>query len=264
MAFRKFMGADSAAYEAANYVIVPIPYDSNASWLKGAANAPEAVLRASEEIEHYDFETGANVSDSKFVTLAPASYDSIRETVGKIMKDGKIPLCIGGDHSISIPILNTLPDDVSILHVDAHLDMREEYLGNKNSHACALYSASKSHTVVHVGTRSCCEEEIENVRRFSNVLADYRDTESILHDLGNKVYITFDVDALDPSIMPATGTPEPGGMGWADALRTLEAVCREKNVIGIDFVELKPQDGFHFCDVTVAKLIMKSIIYIEG
>ncbi|MEM3364724.1 MAG: agmatinase [Candidatus Micrarchaeia archaeon] len=264
MVFRKFMGTDSASYESADYVIVPVPHDSNVSWLRGAAGAPEAVFRASEELEHYDFETGVNVSDARFATIEPIEYERIRATTEKAMQLGKIPICIGGDHSISIPILTALPEDVSILHLDAHLDMREEYVGNRNSHACALYEASKAHSVVHVGTRSGCEEELENARKFNNVLANYKNIDAILHDLGDDVYITFDVDVLDPSVMPATGTPEPGGIGWVDATRIIEAVCREKNVIGLDFVELRPQDGFHFCDITVAKFIMKSIIYLEG
>lgn len=262
MGHAKFMGADSAKYEDADYVIVPIPHDANVTWLAGAAKAPTAVLRASEGLEHYDFDTGANVSDFRFATIDAVTYDKIRETVERIMNCGKIPISIGGDHSISIPILAMLPRDVSILHIDAHLDMRAEYKGNKLSHACALYGASADHLIVHACTRSACEEELEHVRKFGNVLANYRDIDGILHDLGEDVYITFDADALDPSIMPATGTPEPGGMGWADANRLLEGICREKNVIGLDFVELRPQEGFHFCDTIIAKLIMKSIIYL--
>ena len=258
------MGADSASYDEADYIIVPIPHDANVSWLSGSAKGPEAVIRASREIEHYDFETGANISDYKFATIEPIKYEEIHETVEKIMKMGKMPLSIGGDHSISIPILTTLPPDVSILHIDAHLDMREEYLGNRQSHACALYEASKNHDVVHVATRSACEEDIENARKFGNIIANYKDIEGILHDLSDDVYITFDVDGLDPSIMPATGTPEPGGMNWREANDLLEAVCREKNIVGMDITELRPQEGFHACDALVAKLIMKSIIYIES
>jgi agmatinase len=261
---KKFMGNDSAKYEDAEYAIVPIPHDSNVSWLTGAAKAPQAIFRASEELEHYDFDTGANVSDFKFATLDPITYDEIGKTIERAMGEGKIPISVGGDHSISIPLLRMLPEEISILHIDAHMDMREEYRGNKLSHACALYEASKNHNVVHAGIRSGSEEELENARQFSNVLANYKDIEAILHDLGGDVYITFDVDALDPSIMPATGTPEPGGMGWLDANRILEDICREKNVVGLDFVELRPQEGFHFCDATVAKLLMKSIIYLES
>ncbi len=259
--YDEFMGPGTATYDDADFVIVPIPYEQGASWIGGTSKGPAAVLRASQEVEYYDLELGFSMGDIKYCTIAPVQFGEIRPKIEQIMNDGKIPISIGGDHSISIPILTMLPKDVSILHMDAHLDMRAEYRGNPNSHASALYGASKNHKVVHTGIRSGCEEDIENVKSFGNIIVSPHDIGAILDGLSDDVYITFDVDVLDPSIMPATGTPEQGGINWLEANSILRSVCADKNVIGMDFVELSPREGLHACDAAVAKLIMRSMIY---
>jgi agmatinase len=231
------------------------------SWETGTKKGPEAIIRASYELEYYDLEYDFNVTKLKYHTMQPIGFDQIQQTLLKIFNDGKFPLSVGGDHSISIPILEIIPDSVSILHFDAHLDMREEYMGNKLSHGSALYSASKNHRVVHTGIRSGCEEDIENARKFGNLIVNPKDITGILDGLNDEVYITFDVDFLDPSIMAATGTPEPNGFLWTDADKILRETFTNKNVIGIDYVELSPRAGMHSCDSAIAKLMMRTLIY---
>ncbi len=259
--YEEFMGPNNCGYDGAEFVIVPIPFEGNVSWKGGASKGPAAIIRASYELEYYDYEIMFDLNRIKRYTLKSIKYDEIKRTVKRIFDSSKFPVCIGGDHSISIPILQNLPEDVSILHVDAHLDMRSSYLGNASSHACAMYEASKNHNVVHVGVRSGCEEDISNAKKFGNKIFKVRELKNIIENLGEDVYITFDVDAFDPSIMPATGTPEPGGITWDEANYLMETVCRKKNVVGADFVELSPQSGMHFCDSTVAKMIARCMAY---
>ncbi len=266
--------SSTSSFEDAQYIIVPVPIGDKTSWVGGADKGPSAVLRASAELEYYDLETGFNISNVRYFTYSPVdSRDKLRELANfffnrnrsenKIPNSNdsvaKFPIFVGGDHSISIPILSELPSEVSILHLDAHLDMRSSYMGDPESHACALYEASKNHRVVHYGIRSGCEEDLENVRRFGNVIAE--DLDEILANLGERVYVTFDVDVYDPSVIPATGTPEPGGISWKDSLDLLSRVFAEKRVVGMDIVELSPKPGLHYAEFTIAKLMFRSIYY---
>lgn len=256
----KFMGRNSSTYEECNFVIVPVPHGGNVSWIKGTEKAPKKVIEASCEMEHYDLLTLRNINDFKYWTHPPVKYEELDNVSKKLFKDKKIPIFIGGDHSISIPIMKNLGKDVTIFHLDAHLDMRESYKGNKHSHATALYEASSTHNVVHFGIRTACEEELDNVELFNNKILNSFDTETLLNNLGEKVYITLDVDVLEPIYMPATGTPEPLGISYGNLLNILIDICNNKNVVGIDIVELSPQKGLHFCDITVAKIIFLCII----
>jgi len=256
----KFMGNNSSNYEESVFVIVPVPHGGNASWVKGSDKAPRKILEASCELEHFDLLTLRNINDFKFHTYGTVKYKDLEKISKKIFNDNKIPFFIGGDHSISIPIMKNLGEDVTILHLDAHLDMRESYLENKESHACAVYEVSKNHKVIHLGVRSACEEDIENVQKFHNIILNSLDMKQLLDNLGDKVYITLDVDVLDPAYMPATGTPEPLGISYGNLLNILITVCNNKKIIGMDIVELSPKEGLHFCDLSVAKLIFTCII----
>ncbi len=257
---KKFMGKNSSNYEDSKYVIVPVPHGNNVSWIKGTEKAPGKVIEASCEIEHFDLLTLKNINEFNFFTYDNVKYNELDFVSKKIFNDNKIPFFIGGDHSISIPILKNLNEEVTILHLDAHLDMRESYMENKESHASALYEASKNHKIIHLGIRSGCEEEIMNVKKFNNIILNSLDLKSLLENLGEKVYITLDVDVLDPAYMPATGTPEPLGISYGNLLNILISICNNKKVVGMDIVELCPIDGLHFCDVSVAKIIFTCII----
>lgn len=260
--YTEFLGPNNCEYAQADFVIVPIPFEGNISWVGGASKGPSAIIRASYELEYYDYEIGFNLNTIKHYTVNPiADYDSIGDAIKNILNDSKFPITLGGDHSISIPIFRQLPNEVSILHIDAHFDMRRSYMGNVVSHACALYEASKNHNVVHTAVRSGCEEDLYNVNQFGNHVCSIHNISEIMKHLNEDVYITFDVDAFDPSLIPATGTPEPGGITWNDANALLERVCKSKNVIGADFVELAPLKGMHSCESTVAKLIARCMAY---
>ena len=256
----KFMGVNSSSYEESKFVIIPVPHGDNLSWIKGSENAPKKVLEASCELEHFDLLSLRNINDFKFYTYENVKYNELEKVSKKIFEDKKIPFFVGGDHSISIPIMKNLSEDVTILHLDAHLDMRESYLENKESHACAIYEASKNHKVIHLGVRSACEEDVENVQKFHNIILNSLDMKTLLENLGEKVYITLDVDVLDPAYMPATGTPEPLGISYGNLLNILISVCNNKKIIGMDIVELSPREGLHFCDLSVAKLIFTCIV----
>jgi len=256
----KFMGTNSSSYEESKFVIVPVPHGDNLSWIKGSEKAPKKVIEASCELEHFDLLTLRNINDFKFYTHEKVKYNELEKVSRKIFKDKKIPFFIGGDHSISIPIMKNLNEEITILHLDAHLDMRESYMENKESHASALYEASKNHKIIHLGVRSGCEEDIMNVKKFNNIILNSLDMKLLLENIKGDVYITLDVDVLDPAYMPATGTPEPLGISYGNLLNILVSVCNNKNVIGMDVVELSPREGLHFCDLSVAKLIFTCII----
>jgi len=256
----KFMGVNSSNYEDSKFVIVPVPHGDNVSWISGSEKAPQKVLEASNELEHFDLLTLRNINDFKFYTYQNVKYKELNKISKKIFQDNKIPFFIGGDHSISIPIMKNLSEDVTILHLDAHLDMRESYLENKESHACALYEASKNHKVIHLGVRSACEEDVMNVKKYNNLILNSLDMKQLLENLSDKVYITLDVDVLDPAYMPATGTPEPLGISYGNLLNIIISVCNNKKVVGMDIVELCPREGLHFCDLSVAKLIFTCIV----
>ncbi len=259
----EFMPPSNSDYTNAEYVIIPLPFGDKASWKGGAENGPKAILEASAELEYYDIQTGFDISMVKHYTMPPLlSRSEIQPTARRIFKDGKFPLFLGGDHSVSIPIFREIPEEVSILHFDAHLDMRAEYMGDPESHACALYEASKNHRVVQVGIRSGSREDVENAQKFGNLITN--ETDEILANLGDKVYITFDVDAFDPSIIPATGTPEPDGLTWGYVNRLLARVFNEKRVVGMDIVELAPREGLHYAEATIAKLMFKVMYYHYG
>ena len=263
--------------EKAKVVLLPIPYDGTSTWGKGVDKGPQAFLEASENMETYDIETDSEVyKQGIYLADAITELDSPEEmveavhgTVKDYIKRNKLVTMIGGEHSISIGAIRAFSEcfeDLTVLQLDAHTDLRKEYLGSKYNHACAMYEAKETTNLVQVGIRSMDYTETlvmdrDNVFFAHEMISDDFWMDSALDLMTDDVYITFDLDALDPSIMPSTGTPEPGGLFWYETLDFLRRVFKEKNVVGFDIVELCPNKNDKSSDFLAAKLYYKMLSY---
>lgn len=277
----QFASDFSLPAEKAAFVIIPIPYEKTTSYGKGAKNGPLAILKASQQIELWDEELEIETYKSGFFTSTPISFTNsekdffskIEKKVSEILKEiNGIPIFLGGEHSITqglIPPFEKIYKNLSVFHFDAHADLRETYLGTEHSHACALYPASRNTKIVQVGIRSIGLEEKKfvnsgNVKTF--LMHENLDVDKlipkVLKELTDVVYMTIDIDGFDPSVMPATGTPQPGGFMWYEALKLFKAICHNKKIVGLDVVELAPQKYSNITELNVAKLIYRLMGYI--
>ncbi len=261
----------------ASIVLIPVPYDGTSTWQKGADQGPKAFLDASENMELYDIETDSEVYKQGIYLTDPvtenaspeAMVEAVHQITKKYLTKNKFVTLFGGEHSISIGSIrafNEYYDNLTVLHIDAHADLRKEYEGSKCNHACAVYEASQNTNLVQVGIRSMDISETRVMNRekvfFAHEMVedDYW-KENVIELLGKNVFITFDLDAFDPSILPSTGTPEPGGLFWYETLDFLKQVFQEKNVVGFDIVELCPNAEDKSSDFLAAKLYYKMLSY---
>lgn len=271
-----------SSYEKSKVVVLPVPYEFSTTYGGGTLNGPSAIIEASKNVELFDEELKKNIAGilsictlKKLILKNKNPGKNIGEIyakVKKLLEDGKFVVTLGGEHSISIGPVRAYSEkfkDLSILYFDAHGDLREEYNGSKYNHACALKRISEfNKNIVHVGCRSICDEEAELIEKekykffwaheFKRGLINY---DEIISNLKENVYISFDADVLDSAIMPATGTPEPGGLDWYDLITIVRKVGQERNIVGFDLVELSPIKNFPAYDFTAAKLIYKTIGY---
>lgn len=266
-----------ANLESSKIVLIPVPYDGTSTWQKGADKGPNAFLNASENMELYDIETETEVYKQGIFLDEPitentspeAVVDAVHAKTKEYILRSKFVTIFGGEHSISIGTIrafNECFDDLSVLHIDAHADLRSEYEGSKCNHACAVYEASETTNLIQVGIRSMDATEISVLNTdktwFARDMAtDEYWMDNVIEALGENVFITFDLDAFDPSIMPSTGTPEPGGLLWYETLEFLKQVFAEKNVVGFDIVELCPNETNKAPDFLAAKLYYKMLTY---
>lgn len=261
--------------EEAKVVLIPVPYDGTSTWQKGSDKGPDAFLDASENMELYDIETKSEVY-KKGVYLAPpvsenSSPEKMVESVHKITKNyinqEKFVTLFGGEHSISIGSIrafNECFEDLTVVQIDAHADLRPSYEGSKCNHACAVHEASKNTNLIQVGIRSMDASEVEHMDEGRTYFAHdlYEDwMEDALGQMTSNVFITIDLDAFDPSILPSTGTPEPGGLFWYETLDFLKLIFKKKNVVGFDIVELCPNPEEKSSDFLAAKLYYKMLSY---
>lgn len=282
---RNFLGLDAAdaAWDSAAAVVIPIPYEATTSWGSGTRYGPDAILDASQYVELYDEELDAEPYRHGICTLPAlqlthegpkAAVAQLRSAYTTILDaaDDRFVIGLGGEHSISsapaTAWLDRLGDDLSILQVDAHSDLRAEYHGTRWSHASVMHRVlDRTSNIVAVGIRSLTVEESVLIRErdivtvFAEELRSPGWVEKAIAALRSNVYITFDVDFFDPSVIPATGTPEPGGGDWWQALDLLRAVFAQRNVVGADVVELAPRQDDLASPMTTAKLIYKMIGY---
>lgn len=263
--------------DSSKIVLIPVPYDGTSTWQKGADKGPDAFLDASENMELYDIETdtevykqGVFLADAITESASPeAVVDAVHEMTKKYIKRNKFVTLFGGEHSISIGSIrafNECFDNLTVLQIDAHADLRKEYEGSKCNHACAVYEASQTTNLIQVGIRSMdvMEKTVmdEEKTYFAHEMAvDDNWMDSAIDQMTDNVFITFDLDALDPSIMPSTGTPEPGGLFWYETLEFLKQVFAERNVVGFDIVELCPNKIDKSSDFLAAKLYYKMLTY---
>lgn len=276
---RTFAGIEEsyAGFDNAAILFQPIPYDGTSTWGKGADRGYEAFMEAAENMEVYDIETDSEVYRRGIHVLPPilersspeAMFRATYEKSAELLKTDKFLTFLGGEHSISIGVIKAFYEKypgISILQLDAHTDLRPEYLGTPYNHACALHDASKNTNLVQVGIRSMDRSELEYLDADKCFYArDIRQTRSWMYKaaemLGDQVYITLDLDVFDPSVMPATGTPEPGGLDWQTITTFLNFIFRKKNVLGFDIVELAPIDGIRAPEFLAAKLYYKMLSY---
>ena len=245
-----------AQLETSKVVLIPVPYDGTSTWGKGADKGPEAFLDASENMELYDIETDSEVYKQGVHLTNPVTEDdspeSMVDAVHKVTKEyikrNKFVTLFGGEHSISIGSIrafNECFDNLTVLHIDAHADLRESYDGSRCNHACAVHEASQTTNLIQIGIRSMDAIEktfMDEEKTFfaHDMVNDEYWMDKVIDLMTENVFITFDLDALDPSILPSTGTPEPGGLFWYETLEFLKQVFEEKNVVGFDIVELCP------------------------
>jgi agmatinase len=266
-----------AKLEQAKIVLIPVPYDGTSTWQKGADKGPEAFLNASENMELYDIETdtevykqGVYLADAVTENSSPeAMVDAVHEATKRYIKKNKFVTIFGGEHSISIGTIrafNEMYPSLTVLQLDAHADLRKSYEGSKCNHACAVYEASQTTNLIQVGIRSMdiIEKTVmdEDKTYFAHEMAvDDTWMDSAIDQMTDNVFITIDLDAFDPSILPSTGTPEPGGLLWYETLEFLKQVFEEKNVVGFDIVELCPNPKEKSSDFLAAKLYYKMLSY---
>lgn len=286
MAPKNFLGLseEDAAYESARAVIFPVPLERTTSYEHGTSKGPEAILEASRFVELYDEELELEpYKDIGIATLPPIDTEdgTLEEVITEIftaqmalVEDGKFPVALGGEHSLTPPLVAAMAKkhkDLSVLQIDAHADLRDQYHGSPSSHACAMRRVLEVCPAVQVGIRSISVEEVKAVPKLKTKIYWAKDIvraplkawiAKVLEDLSPTVYVTIDLDGFDPSIVPATGTPEPGGLDWHQVTSLVRAVADHKKIVGVDVVELLPQPGQHASSFLAAKLIYKCLGYV--
>jgi len=267
----EFSGLENSAV-----VLLPVPFDETSTWLKGADRGPDAIIEASRHLELYDRETNTEVYRNGICTAqairATGSESMIAEvyaTTTALLNQGKFVVTVGGEHSVSIGAIrahSVFYQNMAVLHLDAHADLRDEYDGSRFNHACTVARIKETvGTVVSVGIRSMASSEREKIDEklvfYADSLHESKDwIRDTLAALPEKVYVTIDLDVFDPGIMPSTGTPEPGGLDWYQVIRLLKEVSKHRAITGFDIVELCPSDN-KAPDFLAAKLIYKLLSY---
>ncbi len=291
MTFNNFLGLpdEHSSYERAAVLVLPIPFEATVSYGGGTRHGPAAIVEASQQVELYDREFDCEPATEYGVHTLPAleladepeaAVAQIAAATAAAVASGKLLVGLGGEHTVSVGfgrgLLDAVGGPLTVVQIDAHSDLRDEYEDTPYSHACIarrLLEMDGIEQVLQLGIRSVCTEEVQFVRAnpqrarvwYSEQVhaGNWRD-ELIERIRGRRVYLTIDVDGLDPSIVQATGTPEPDGLTWAETLQILRTVTAHATVVGLDCVELAPLDNLHASDFAVAKLVYKAISYARG
>jgi len=264
--------------QEAKTVIVPVPYDSTSEWRSGSRRGPQAIIDASQYLELYDLELDREIYKIGISTLpriepllsSPQDMiDRVCKVVEGLIQKEKFVVLLGGEHSLSLGAVRAFKEAfprLSVLQLDAHADLRDEYLGTKYGQACVMRRIFELCPISQVGVRSLSWEEKQFLSQtkltpfyMSNLASSAASIDKIVDSLSEDVYVTIDVDVLDPSIMPAVGTPEPDGMSWRQILDIVEPVALHKHVVGFDLTEFCPAEGPSSCAFLLAKLAYKLI-----
>jgi len=276
---RTFAGIEEeyAEYDSSQVLLQSIPYDGTSTWGKGADKGFTAFLDAADNMELFDIETDSEIF-TRGINIIPAIteerspeevFNAVYSSTKELLNTGKFLTFFGGEHSVSIGIIKAFYEkfeNMTVLHLDAHADLRKTYHDSPYNHACAVHDASKNTNLIQVGIRSMDSSELEYINRdkcyFAEEIYGKNDwIDKSISQMTNDVYITLDLDVFDPSIMPSTGTPEPGGLLWNTTIKYLKKVFTEKNVIGFDIVELAPLKDYKAADFLAAKLYYKMLSY---
>ncbi len=268
-----------SGFQKSQVVILPIPFEESTTFVQGTKDGPQAIITASRHLEDYDDELNAEPCRVGIATAEPLdlnglhgrdALDRIEEVAADIMQTGKFVVGLGGEHTITVPLVRAAYQtfhDLTVLHLDAHSDLRDEYEGSKFNHACVMARVNEICDFVSIGLRSGLQDEGKDLRPGARLFYAYdmvRDSswqDRVLDHLSDNVYLTVDLDYFDPAVMPAVGTPEPGGFHWYDTLEFLRKLMREKNVVACDVVELSPVQGLVHPNMFAAKLVYKLIGY---
>jgi len=278
------LSEEHSRYETSRAVIFPVPLERTTSYEHGTRNGPSAILAASRNMELYDEELELEPYKEIGIHTLPAidtADGTLEEVITEIftaqlalLEDEKFTVALGGEHSLTPPLVSATAKkykDLSVLQIDAHADLRDEYQGNPSSHACAMRRVVEVCPAVQVGIRSLSVEEAQAIPHLRTSVYWAKDIAraplkswiaKVLNDLSPNVYLTIDLDGFDPAFVPATGTPEPGGLDWMQVTSLLRAVAEHKRIVGMDVVELLPQPGDHASDFLAAKLVYKCLGYI--
>ena len=271
---------EDCRYEESKAAIIPVPYDSTTSYRAGTREGPSAIISASRQVELYDIQLKKEPLLSGLHTLPEVEPDmrgpkmtlqNVEKVVNTVVADGLFPVILGGEHSISIAPVKALKKkfgNLSVLQIDAHADLRDEFENTPHNHACVMRRIwDVANNIAQVGIRNISAQEAKFIEEnnhqaiyWAHDISDPSNIswhESVINNLGDNVYITIDLDGFDPSIMPAVGTPEPGGLQWHNSIELLNKVIEQKNVIGFDVVELCPLPGNIVSDFFAAKLVFK-------
>ncbi len=274
------IGPPHSDLETARAVVLPVPYDRTATYRKGAARGPEALIAASGNVELYDEELGIDTYTLGIHTAAPACDNDVppEEMVGRVdravsrfLEVGKMVVTVGGEHSITagaVAAYHRRYPGMTVVQLDAHADLRDSYEGSRHNHACVMRRVRELCPTLSVGIRSLSREEADYLSEHPVPMitgprvASGRDwIPEALDAVGDQVYVTVDVDFFDPASVPATGTPEPGGCDWYTALAFLRALSRRRRIVGFDIMELAPLPGEFSSDFLAAKLLYRMLGY---
>ncbi len=264
----------------AKAVVLPVPYDSTSEWSSGSRHGPQAIIDASEYLELYDLELDREIYKAGISTLPRVEpllsspqdmIDRVYQVVRDLVSKGKFVVLLGGEHSLSLGAVRAFKEafpTLSVLQLDAHADLRDEYLGTKYGQACVMRRILEVCPICQVGVRSLSWEERQfstekqlDILYMADLASNRVSIDRITESLSQDVYITVDVDVLDPSIMPAVGTPEPDGMSWRQVLDIVESVTLHRHVVGFDLMEFCPGEGPSSCAFLLAKLAYRLIGY---
>jgi agmatinase len=269
-----------ATFDNSSVVILPCPVDRTTSYVGGTRNGPHEILQASTHMELWDEEMNVDVHGVGIFTLPEMELpfgemaplvDEIERVAYEIISRDKFLVTLGGEHSITPPLVSAAArkySGLSVLQIDAHADMRDAYMGTVHNHACAMRRSLQYASVTQVGIRSLSTEEAEVLPRLkttvffdSTMRQDPKWMETVVESLAEHVYVTIDVDGMDPAIMPATGTPEPGGLSWPEITRLLRLTAERRRIVSADIVELSPIPGMVAPNFLCARLLYKLLTY---
>ena len=282
---RNFLALEDeyASFKKSKAAILQVPYDKTTTYIHGTDKGPAAIIDASAYLERYDdelnqetFRIGIHTLDALDVKdITPEDMLSkVHSSISELLKAGKFPVILGGEHSVSVGAVKAFKEaypSLSVLHFDAHYDLRDEYMGSKMNHGCAARRMNEQCPVVQVGTRSMSKEEKDFLSQAGSKVTSisvydilempmWKDVAS--NRLSENVYISIDLDVFDPALVPSVGTPEPGGLGWYEILDLLKGVAKDKKIVGFDVVELCPVKGLVASDFLAAKLVYRLLGYV--